>query len=1266
MDAIKRDSPSASILAMFLFLVVLVFTASSVTPLHQIVVTEEHGLEKLICNSSFASDTVLVLSTNITHVIGNVSFCVVNTTYSLTLTSDSASKQAVVKCPVQPTSGLAFDNIHNLTLNRLVVTGCGRYLRALPLSMMESIDSSVYLINHSAAALLFLPQIRIIVIEDVNITYYYGFAILAINPMNATINKLTVRVSYGERTNYTGSGVFLLFIDIKKGAAQTSVPFNTSMHNSVFHQNFDYTQFYPCASDFKDEIKYKMIHAAALTVHYRQASFIANVNAAHSNFSHNYGAFVGAVLLVHYNSFTYSQTAISHSLFYGNFANSVCSIGSDLSFFFYVKDSSQDYTRHFYPLLISNTKYDSHDHSKPTSKSGIIFMHIFSAKHFYVNVKLSRISFKHVPVFNRGSCISATSLSDVTSNYVHTCITLESVSASNIFLSNQIGSTKPYKLSSFFFTNIDCVVLNGSSNFTDNIGSVFDIRNSQVILGGQLYFMRNTADTGPAFKLTGLSRFILQDGLNVTFVKNSALQNFGGVIYAYNEVSSDNCMFIPNSSNSKVSMLFKENTAGNTANAIYSSNLLYCKGINNIYYRLDKAKSFFRNVSNGSLDRKNMLSTIEKRLCFCNNAIYSSKSLSVVTRIYPGISLQLPIVALDGFNQSSFFEISLSLLQKDIFSHKLYPIKSWYVSGESRYMLLQDKCTLVNVTLLKHKEVKEVKNFTYLALLVSNYQSWNSIAKYNLSPQDCPIGFEFDESTHKCDCSHIFHNLGYQPICQIISHVNKTHITISTPPISIKWIGALQIGNNMMFGVSSTHFMYSYLYKIHYDSYVISEDDGIFLASSKNIEDNYTLCTINRHGVLCSQCAPGYSVVFGSRDCLQCSNWWLLTLIIYGLSGLLVIYLLHTLKLTITTGTINSIILYAQIISIGQDVGMSRGNGKVLFYYNSLIKGLLFLINLSLGFELPLCFYDGMTELWKSGLGLLFPVYLLSIVIGLIVICRYSVRLSNKLGNSSIQVLVTVVHLSFSTLLTSAFDVFTPAYIHTNTSDVPLAVWQNDGTVEFGKGRHLILMIFTGLVVGPILAAYLTVLIAGRPLMKIKRVREYLRPIYEAIHAPYRPNREFFFLSSIILVAILYLLKNIFISNHPTVGLFISIPLTSLYSIVLGFSRPFNEMYLNFLNIFVLSVLTLVVSSFWFIYVHSSDLAFMILLMICNSVIVLTMVCIFVSRIPFVNRLFKRSKLFKSSNEVSINNRHNHMMHHGSFFESCKEREPLLYSSTSS
>ena len=189
------------------------------------------------------------------------------------------------------------------------------------------------------------------------------------------------------------------------------------------------------------------------------------------------------------------------------------------------------------------------------------------------------------------------------------------------------------------------------------------------------------------------------------------------------------------------------------------------------------------------------------------------------------------------------------------------------------------------------------------------------------------------------------------------------------------------------------------------------------------------------------------------------------------------------------SGTINGIIFYAQIISIGRPMQLHTMKNITflsLKFFFILVKGLISLINLSINFNLPLCLYNGMTELWKSSIGLIFPVYLLTIVIGLIIISRYSVRLSNRIADSSVQVLVTVVHLSFTTLLTSTLDVFTPVYIYTNTSVVPMKVWQNDGTVEYGKGTHLILMLVTGVVVGSILLAYLIVLLFGRPLMKIK------------------------------------------------------------------------------------------------------------------------------------------------------------------------------------
>ena len=170
------------------------------------------------------------------------------------------------------------------------------------------------------------------------------------------------------------------------------------------------------------------------------------------------------------------------------------------------------------------------------------------------------------------------------------------------------------------------------------------------------------------------------------------------------------------------------------------------------------------------------------------------------------------------------------------------------------------------------------------------------------------------------------------------------------------------------------------------------------------------------------------------------------------------------------------IIFYAQAIGI-LNINMLSSQ-QVIFSMYSSAHVFLSILNLNLGF--PLCFYNGMTELWKAGLSLLFPLYLLTIVVVLIIFCHFSLRISNRIADSSIQVLVTVVHLSFISMFTAISNIVTPINIYTNdTSNPILKVWYKDGTVEYGKGGHLILMILIVVVIGPILLSYMTMLVAG-------------------------------------------------------------------------------------------------------------------------------------------------------------------------------------------
>ena len=91
-----------------------------------------------------------------------------------------------------------------------------------------------------------------------------------------------------------------------------------------------------------------------------------------------------------------------------------------------------------------------------------------------------------------------------------------------------------------------------------------------------------------------------------------------------------------------------------------------------------------------------------------------------------------------------------------------------------------------------------------------------------------------------------------------------------------------------------------------------------------------------------------------------------------------------------------------------------------------------------------------------------------------------SVRLSNRVAYSSVQVLVTVVYLCFSKLVLAVINVFTSADVYIeNTS---YKVWYWDGSVEYGVGSHLILMIITLLVVIPLLLPYILLLLFVRPI----------------------------------------------------------------------------------------------------------------------------------------------------------------------------------------
>ena len=82
----------------------------------------------------------------------------------------------------------------------------------------------------------------------------------------------------------------------------------------------------------------------------------------------------------------------------------------------------------------------------------------------------------------------------------------------------------------------------------------------------------------------------------------------------------------------------------------------------------------------------------------------------------------------------------------------------------------------------------------------------------------------------------------------------------------------------------------------------------------------------------------------------------------------------------------------------------------------------------------------------------------------IIIICRYSVRISKLFGNSDPEaVLATIVLLSYNTLVQNIITILTAAHLNKLSPDGSttggISVWRYNGEVGFGTGYHIALIV---------------------------------------------------------------------------------------------------------------------------------------------------------------------------------------------------------------
>ena len=134
---------------------------------------------------------------------------------------------------------------------------------------------------------------------------------------------------------------------------------------------------------------------------------------------------------------------------------------------------------------------------------------------------------------------------------------------------------------------------------------------------------------------------------------------------------------------------------------------------------------------------------------------------------------------------------------------------------------------------------------------------------------------------------------------------------------------------------------------------------GYCLPDSINItsDDPDIQCVDNRTGVLCGQCSDGYSLTLGRQKCSECSNMYLLLLLPLAALGPVLVAVLFLLNLTVTDGSINGMIFYANVVAMSHSIRYSDTSSQLYTF--------IAWLNLDLG--ITTCFYDGMdayAETW--------------------------------------------------------------------------------------------------------------------------------------------------------------------------------------------------------------------------------------------------------------------------------------------------------------
>ena len=625
--------------------------------------------------------------------------------------------------------------------------------------------------------------------------------------------------------------------------------------------------------------------------------------------------------------------------------------------------------------------------------------------------------------------------------------------------------------------------------FSFNALTALTITGTNVIFRGHNSFMNNVGQYGGALSLRSQSTIYMLPNSQMDLV-NNRVTRLGGAIFVdgsnhcFLEIYDPALSLDPN-----IHFTFVNNSAFNAGGILYGgSDIDQCVLHSTSSYMNSPTGVVLDYISNYTNNdpRTSQFSSDPNTVCFCDGDIRldcsSFQRARYNTSVFPGLAFTISAVSVGqrmgvapAVIRANVEQPPGTRLDANI---RIGNLESSQSTGKA--------CSRLQYTMFstRRSETLQLQVQSLPNRVQNNVPFINPpINEIYITLLPCPPAFELSNVSAACECDS-----------ELLPYTSTCNLTTQTIERSGDyWVAAYYINTTYEGLIIHEHCPFDYC----------RPASDVFDFDPRDPE---VQCAFNRSGLLCGACESGLSLALGTSRCLQCSDSYLALLVPFAIAGVALVVFLLVLKMTVSTGTINGLIFFANIVAANQAIFFPPGSSNVLTVF-------IAWLNLDLGIET--CFYDGMDEYARIWLQFAFPIYVWATVGTIIVVSHFISTISRFLGDNPISVLATLFLISYAKILRTVYASLSYSFLVYPNGSVVTA-WLYDGNIQYLRGKHIPLFIAAVLYLLFVFFPF-TLLLFLWPWLQAKsnsRLLSWvnspkLKPLMDSYTAPYRDKQRY-------------------------------------------------------------------------------------------------------------------------------------------------------------